>query len=140
MSFTSVVVGRASFKKISETAKVKSFGFLLQISKFDDSATNECKVLCSFISVFMYSADSLFASRPFAWPKFKKSSNFFSEAITDTPKLLFSNVTFSLYIFHSANNDTNRRPLVFLVLRKIFQYFLFENIFLKLSGEENFSQ
>ena len=33
MSFTSVIVDRASFKKISEIAKVKSFNCQLQISK-----------------------------------------------------------------------------------------------------------
>ena len=33
MSFTSVVVDRASFKKTSDMAKVKSFGCQLQISK-----------------------------------------------------------------------------------------------------------
>ena len=47
------------------------------------SATNECKVLGSFISIFMYGADSLFVSAFLLDQSLRKSSNFFSKAIKD---------------------------------------------------------
>ena len=55
MCFTSVEVDGASFRKTSETTKV-----LITDCKFeiDHSARNKCKVLCSFISTFVYGADS----------------------------------------------------------------------------------
>ena len=81
MSFTSVVVDRAPFKKTSEMAKVDEFRLPIANFEIDHSARNECKVLCSFISIFVYGAGSLFVSRPFAKPK--KSSNVFSQAIKD---------------------------------------------------------
>ena len=80
MSFTFVVVDRASFKSLWDG---KGQDFLLPIANFeiDHSARNECKVLCSFFSIFVSDAGSLFVSMPFNRPK--KSSNVFSEAIKD---------------------------------------------------------
>ena len=49
--------------------------FGLPVANFENS--NECKVLCSFIFIFVYDADSLFVSRPFATLKFTKEVKLF---------------------------------------------------------------
>ena len=75
------LVDSASFQESLEMAKVKSFNCQLQILKIDNFAalaTNECKVLCSFNSIFGYSTDSSFVSRPFAIPMLKKRAQTFS--------------------------------------------------------------
>ena len=108
LSFTSAVVDRASFKKTSEMAKVKSFSCQLQISK-STTARNQCNVLCSFISIFVHGAGSLFVSRPFARPE--KSSNIFSEAIKDAQTTVLQ-CHVLIICFHSTNHDADRRPLV----------------------------
>ena len=80
-SFTFVVVDSASFKKTLEMARVKSFNCQLQSLKIGNCAalaTNECKVLCSFNSIFGYGTDSSFVSRPFAIPMLKKRAQTFS--------------------------------------------------------------
>ena len=66
--------------------------------KFQDG--NNYKVLCSFVFTFVYDADSLFVSRRFATPKFKKEVK------------LFLQCHYLIIFFHSANHDADRRPLV----------------------------
>ena len=76
MSFTSVVVDRACFKKTSDMQESRAgSGLSIATCKFRNG--NECKVLCSFIFIFVYDADSLFVSRSFAVPKFKKEVQLF---------------------------------------------------------------
>ena len=72
MSFTSVVAERAYFRKTSEMTRIKS-----PIASCKVQNGNECKVLCSFILIFMYDADFLFVSRPFDIPKFEKEHKLF---------------------------------------------------------------
>ena len=43
----------------------------------------------------------------------KKSSNFYSEAIKDAQITVLQCHVLIKHIFHSANHDANRRPLVF---------------------------
>ena len=74
-------------------AKVKSFDWQFSNFEINHSARNECDVLCSFISISVYGADSLFLSRSLLDQSLKMSSNFFSEAVKDA-KLLFSSGTF----------------------------------------------
>ena len=111
MSFTSVAVDRASFKKTSEMAKVIFFCCQLQISK----STTLLQITVEFYAVLFLSLCLVLI--PYLFPglflgqSFRKISDFFSE-LQKTPKLLFSSVTLSLYIFHSANHDADRRPLV----------------------------
>ena len=80
MSCTSVtVIDRAYLKKGLCDDKGQEFRLPVANFEIDHSAKNECKVLCSFISIFLFVAGSLFVSRPFARPE--KSSNVFSEDV-----------------------------------------------------------
>ena len=87
-----VVVMRASFKKTFETTKVKSFDCQLQIS------TTLLQMSVKFYAVLSLSLCMVLILYLFPGPLLDqsliKSSNFFSEAIKDDQKILFSSVTF----------------------------------------------
>ena len=71
------VVDHASFKKTSEMTKGKEFRLPNANFEIDHCPTNECKVLCSFISIFVYGADSLFVSRPLPDKSLKEKCKLF---------------------------------------------------------------
>ena len=81
MSFTSVVVDRASFKKTSEMAKVKSFDCQLQIS----NSTTFLEMSVKFYVVLSLSLCMVLILYLFPGPlpdqSLKKSSNFYSKDI-----------------------------------------------------------
>ena len=79
MSFTSVIVDRASFKKTSEMAKVRSFDCQLLISK----STTLLQMSVKFYSVLFLSLCMILIPGPLLDQSLKKSSNFLSEAIKD---------------------------------------------------------
>ena len=87
MSFTSVVIDRASFKKTSEMVKVKSFDCQSQISK--STTLQEMSLKCyAVLSLYLCMVLILYL-----FPGPLPDQNFFSEAIKDA-KFLFSRVTF----------------------------------------------
>ena len=92
-------------------AKVKSLDCQLQISKLTTLLQMNVKFYAVLSQSFCMVLILYLFQGPLPDQSLRKSSNFFSEAIK-TPKLLFSNVMFSSYIFHSANHNTDRRPLV----------------------------
>ena len=79
MSFTSVIVDRVSFQKISEIAKVKSFDCQLQISK----SITLLQMSVKFYAVLSLSLCMVLIPGPLLDQSLNKSSNFLSEAIKD---------------------------------------------------------
>ena len=111
MSFTSVVVDRASFKKTSEMAKVKSFDCQLQISKSTTLLQISVKFM-HFYLYFVYGAGCLFVSRPFARPESQKELKLFLRSYKRRPHYC-SPVSRSDYTFFTAQTMMPTGVLLF---------------------------
>ena len=111
MSFTSVAVDRASFKKTSEVAKVKSFNCQIQTSR----STTLLQMSVKFYAVLSLSLCMVLILCLFPGPlldqSLKKSSIFFSEAIKDAQITVLQCHVLIIY-FHRATHDADRRPIV----------------------------
>ena len=90
--------------------KISKF-FFRSVANFDHSATNESKVLCSFISILVHGVD-YFVSRPFATPKFKKEIKLFLRSYERHPSYC-SPVSHSHYIFFTAQTMMPTGVLLF---------------------------